>query len=60
MRTSVSFTKCPECGVPVGSGRGMASHRKAQHGVKTTSTKRTTRPRRLTLAERLAKLEELS
>ena len=56
MRTSVSFTTCPECNTPIGS-QGLPRHRKAQHGVEVPRQTKPKRPKRLTLAERLAQIE---
>jgi len=54
MRTSITFTNCPECGVNIGI-QGLASHRR-RHGI-TTEPVRRTASKRLTKEERRAQLE---
>lgn len=57
MRTMVSFTNCPECGISYGS-QGLPRHRRARHGVAIEPQSRKAKPKRLSVAERLAKLNE--
>lgn len=56
MRDRVAFTYCPECSVAIGT-QGLARHRFAKHGVEPQTQKpASSKLRRLTLEERLAKL----
>ena len=59
MRTNVQFTKCPECGISIGT-QGLTRHRSTRHDIKIErQTPKRIKTTRRSLEKRLTEIAKM-